>query len=366
MRIPINKDINESLPFPSLKTIIRGIQAFIIISLLSCIFAFWWKTPIGFESLLQKLKWSYAVILIPLVGMDYLLGGMRYRLFFNGRALTRVSLWNCMRSNWANIFLGTTTPFQTGGGAAQLYILWRCGAKISEGMLTSLINFANTLIFFLIASITSLLLLPFHLFGSDLTPILKAGYVVLLIVLVMVLTGLFSPNTVLIILRNFFRFIPIRRQKFLHLRDRLLTTIELGIHRFHESFMRILRLMKGSLVIAFILTTALFFNKFIIGYFITCLLGEKVPFDIFIALQIIQLFLIYFAPTPGASGMAELTSTWLIAYILPSGLILVYTVIWRFLTTILGAIIGGFILFLDLRHLNKEKLSKNWSPTIKD
>lgn len=350
---------SQEFPFlPSIKTLIRGIQAFIILSLVGVVLAFWWRKPLSLEALLHQLNLSYTVILIPLIGIDYLVGGMRYRILFSGKILPRVSLWNCMRSNWANIFLGTVTPFQTGGGVAQLYILWRCGVKISEGILTSLINFAATLIFFFIATITSLLLLPSHLFGSDFTPILKAGYSVLLVVFITVLVLLFSPRTAIIIIRNLFRLIPIHKKKFYDIRDRLLNQIESGSHHFQDAFKEILRFKKGSLAVVIILTNALFFNKFLIGFFITCLLGEKVPFAIFIGLQIIQLFLIYFAPTPGASGLAELSSTWLIAYIIPAGVILIYTIMWRFFTTILGAIFGGFVLLFDMRLLKKQRLKK--------
>lgn len=286
--------------------------------------------------------------------MDYLLGGLRYRLFFDGKFLTRVSLWDCMRSNWANIFLGAVTPMQTGGGPAQLYILWRAGAKVSEGMLVSLINFFATLIFFLIACTFSLLSLPQQFLGETLVSLMKIAYVVLLVYILFVLIVIFFPQTARSILRGIFTIIPIKGKKFQKIRDRLNHTIESGTIRFKKALKEILKYKKSSLVIVTVLTIGLFLNKFIIGYFIARMFWDDVPFVIFIALQIIQLFLIYFAPTPGASGVAELSSTFLIAYVLPTGLILIYTLIWRFLTTILAAIIGGFVFFADMRRLGRE------------
>lgn len=356
MKEQIADSSTESASLPPFKIVIRGIQAFIILSLIGTLLAFWWKRPLGFEALLQQLKWGYIFFLIPLVGVDYLLGGLRYRLLLNGKILTKVSLWDCMQSNWANIFLGVVTPFQTGGGAAQVYILWRSGAKVSEGILSSLINYASTMIFFLVASLTSLLFLPSNFLGSSYAPIIRAAYIILFISIAVTLAILFFPRTAIIALKGLFRIMPGRREKIVRFKDRQIHKMESGRQHFQKAFSKILRFHKVTLIVIVILTMALFMNKFFIGYFTARLLGVKVPFATFIALQIIQLFIIYFAPTPGASGVAELSSTWLIAHLLPGGLILIYTVIWRFFTTILGAIIGGFILLLDINLLRKKRM----------
>ena len=342
---------------PSLKTVTRGVQLFVLLSLLGILLAFWWKRPIGLGEILKQLKWSYSLILIPLVGVEFLIGGLRFKLFFEGKYLTKVSLWNCIRSHLANMFMSAVTPMQTGGGPAQLYILWRTGAKVSEGTLVSLINFFATLVFFLFACTISVLFLPPHFLGDTLVSLLKIGYVIVVVYILAVLFALFFPRTAMTLLRRFFRLIPIKRKKIQQIQDRMRSTIETGTTRFKKAFKEILRYKTWALGVVTGLAILLYLNKFLMGYFIARMLWEDVPFTTIIALQIIQIFLIYFAPTPGASGVAELSSTWLIAYILPTGLVLIYTVIWRFLTTILGAFIGGFVLMLDMRRLDKERLN---------
>jgi uncharacterized membrane protein YbhN (UPF0104 family) len=74
-------------------------------------------------------------------------------------------------------------------------------------------------------------------------------------------------------------------------------------------------------------------------------------------LQIVQLLVIYFAPTPGASGVAELSSVWLMGKLIPESLLLIYAVLWRLATTIISAVIGGFVLMFDVRHWTKETAS---------
>ena len=342
---------------PSLKTVVRGVLWFLLFSASGLALAIWWKKPAGFNVFLEHLQGTSLVLLVPLVGADYLLGGLRYRLFFDGKILPKISLWDCMRSNWANIFMGAITPFQTGGGPAQLYILWRCGAKISQAALVSIINFLSTLFFFQIAGLIAILFLPSDLFGSDLTPILRAGFLVVAGITVLVLLVLIFPTAGLSATRLLFRVIPPRFTRLHALRDRLLTVLGSGIQQFRSDFSQIRRRHRMLLLVVLIATSALFFNKFLIGYVIARSLQQAVPWGTFVGLQILQFFLIYFAPTPGASGIAEFSSTWFLEPIMSADLLVFFAVTWRFFTTVLGAILGGLVLLLDVRAWVKSRLS---------
>jgi hypothetical protein len=340
----------EDSLLPSPKVMVRGIQGFIVFSLVGTLLGIWWKRPAGLEDFFRDLDGWFVLTLIPLIALDSLVGGLRYRLYFDGKILPDISLWNCMRSNWANMFMGAATPFQTGGGPAQLYILWRCGATIADGILSSLINFAATLIFFLVASVAAVLLLPPDLFGENFSPFLKTGFVAVGGVAGLVLLVLLFPELGMRMIEKFFGLLPIRRENFLAFRNRLLNKLEAETQRFGEGFQKITRQKKWALAVTVLATFTLFFNKYLIGYVIARALGQDVPFGIFLGLQIVQLLLIYFAPTPGASGVAELSSVWLMGKLLPEPLLLIYAVLWRFATTIVGAAIGGLVLMFDVRH----------------
>ena len=350
----MNHRTADSSLLPSTKVLVRGIQGFIIFSVLGTLLGLWWKRPIGFEDFVSRLEWRFVAILLPLIGLDYLVGGLRYRLYFDGKVLPYVSLWNCMRSNWANMFMGAATPFQTGGGPAQLYILWRCGATVADGILSSLINFTATLIFFLIASVAAILLLPSDLFGENFAPLFKTGFVAVGGVAALMLFVLLFPKLGQQTIKKFLGLLPIRGEKFLRFRDRLLSKLEAETQRFGEGFQKIIRHKKWTLAVTVLLTLTLFSNKYLMGYVIARALGREVPFGIFIGLQIVQLLVIYFAPTPGASGVAELSSVWLMGKLIPESLLIIYAVLWRLAATIIGAAIGGLVLLFEVRHWAKE------------
>ena len=352
----------ETPRLPSSRAFRWGIKGFIIFSLVGVVLGWWWKRPTSGAGLESNLDWGVMVWLIPLVGLDYLLGGFRYRLFFDGEVLPKISLWDCMRSNWANIFMGVVTPFQTGGGPAQCYILWRSGAKVSESVLISLVTFSATLFFFLGSVLGALYFLPAELFGENFNLALRTGFGAIGGVTILVLLILFFPQTALLAARQLFKFLPMGTPKFLRFRDNFLAIFQQKISYFGETFQKVLRKKKLSLALVFLATLVLFFNKYFMGYVITQGLGQKVPFGIFLGIQCVQLFLIYFAPTPGASGVAELSTVWLMQAIMPASVLLVFAVTWRMATTILGAIIGGFVLFFDLRRQPSQSSKTNTSP----
>ena len=317
----------------------------------------WWKRPAGVADVLAALEWPFAFMLIPLLALDYWLGGLRYRLFLNGKTFPHVSLWQCMRSNWANMFMGAATPFQTGGAPAQIYLLWRQGVRVADTLVISAVNLCATLLFFLLSSLVALYWIPPGLFGDNFTPVFRTGFMVVASVAGVSLLILFFPHAAYWLLQKIVGWMPLRGERALAIRERFLARISAETHRFEAGFQVIRREHKAEVLMTIIATLVLFSNKYLMGYVIAHAIGQPVPFDVFIGLQVVQLLLIYFAPTPGASGVAELSSVWLMEKLMPASMVLIYAVIWRFTTTILAAIIGGAILIGEVREMGKEKTS---------
>ncbi len=335
---------------PGGRTIRTGLQIFLVASLLGNLFVFWWKRPTGLGELFATVDWWLLALALLLVGIDHVLGGLRYSVLFNGRIMPRISLWNCMRANYANLFMGMVTPAQTGGGAAQIYFLWRSGASVADGMLATLVNFAATLVFFLVGAVTALTLIPDDLFDPRLTVLVRAGFFMVTGLILLVFGLLLLPRFFMRLIRRVFGLVPSRFPRLRQGSDRFVDRRPREVDGFRAALQRLWRRQPGLLPVVFGLTIALFMNKYLIGYVIACAFESNVPLGIFICLQICQLFLIYFAPTPGASGLAELTSVWMLATILSTGTLVVYTVLWRLTTTIIGAIFGAVVLFRDLRR----------------
>ena len=335
---------------PGLRTIRRGIQFFILFSLVGIVAGFWWKQPTGLMQVFGRLNWRFLPLVLCLVGMDYVLGGLRFRVFFNGRTLPWVSLWHCIQSNWANLFMGAVTPFQTGGGPAQFYFLWRKGARISDILLASAINFIATLLVLVSSCLVAVHFLPSSVHTRMTQLAFETAFAMVGSVLFFFFFLILFPGQVTRSLHQLVSWIPGKSERFRAWKLRAVEWIQATGKQFHEAVHFIFRRQMYLLGVALLLTCWLYFNKFLLAYVLARMLQAQVPFWLFLNMQVIQLFIIYFAPTPGASGVAELSAVWLIEPLLSPQTVIVYAIGWRFFTTILAAFLGGVVLFLEVRR----------------
>ncbi len=79
---------------------------------------------------LKKMRIGYALLAgIAVVGY-WALNGLKFQILIKGLGAD-VRFWDSFRAFVANLFLGAVTPFQTGGGPLQIYILSRAGVPIA-------------------------------------------------------------------------------------------------------------------------------------------------------------------------------------------------------------------------------------------
>jgi uncharacterized protein (TIRG00374 family) len=72
--------------------------------------------------------------------------------------------------------------------------------------------------------------------------------------------------------------------------------------------------------------------------------------------QFILFFIAYFGPTPGASGIAEFSTFWVLSSLdVKSEILGVYTVMWRLFTSFIAVAIGGIIVLRVIREHRRQK-----------
>ena len=85
-------------------------------------------------------------------------------------------------------------------------------------------------------------------------------------------------------------------------------------------------------------------NKLLAGYVALRVVGIEANFVDVLLVQTLITFLLYFAPTPGASGVAEVLSAAVMTIYLPRELTPLYTLVWRCILTWFS-IGAGFMVF---------------------
>jgi uncharacterized protein (TIRG00374 family) len=105
-----------------------------------------------------------------------------------------------------------------------------------------------------------------------------------------------------------------------------------------------------TLFLAILISAPSHANKLLAGYVTLRVLGISEDFTDILLLQTLISFLLYFAPTPGASGLAELTSALVMSIYVPREITPSYTLIWRFINSYATVIVGSLIFWYWLRR----------------
>lgn len=319
---------------------IRGLQWFIVLSIVGLLLNCFLTSFSESFRYLTQLKPLFLIIALALNVCDWILGGMRL-LVLSTQLFPQIEFKTCLKSNLSNVFLGAVTPAQTGGGAAQIYLLYKSGMPFAEATMASVVCFLGS-IFFLISC--ALYLLCFGHVPAMNPSLLLLSRVTLLVFAAIILlftVAVIKPQTFENATRRFLSGIPI-----------LKNSLESGkLQIFFNSvqkYQNIVRIYasKGKLAVlaAFMLSSVIYLNKFFIAYIVLKGLGLNVPFIQTIFIQMILFLIFYFSPTPGASGVAELSSARLMGTIIPKSSQAIFTMLWRTFTLYIGVAVGGIIM----------------------
>lgn len=301
-----------------------------------------------------SLRWHWVALGVALASMDWVGGGLRIWVLARHVA-PGSSVKGSILSAGLNAWAALLTPSQAGGGPVGIYVLKRYGTPLPEGMIATLMSFVATILFFAVAGPLALFLgagrsleehgvlggtLTLHdLFRLSLGAFIAVGVGMVLLIL--------FPGIARRIARRIVTWLEAHHsEKWAHrveaLRD--------GIDRAHASMVAFFR-GRGwvSLALAMLLTGVAYANKLLAGYVVLRALGIHAPFVDVLLLQTLIVFLLYFAPTPGGSGLAEILSAAVMSIYVPRELTPTYVLLWRVLVGYLTVAVGSFVFWRWLR-----------------
>jgi uncharacterized protein (TIRG00374 family) len=331
--------------------IARGIKLFIALTMVG-MFIIIYRSSFGASiAYLRDFSLIHLLIILALLLMDWTLGGARIYIFAR-RIQPDYPYLACLKANLANIFMGGVTPSQTGGGAGQIYVLYREGMGGVDATVISFLGFINTALFLPICGIVITLFIgakpgniAFRYFSV--TTMLLFGTIIFLVVF-----SLFDPKRFERGVHRFLRVLPVIGKRI---------DGSKALQKIFETFLRYHALMlyfikRGKLVFAtaFIITVIVYFSKFLVAYLVVDGLGIEADFFQVMYLQLIIFLIFYFAPTPGASGLAEVSSALIMGQVIPKSYEGIFVLLWRFFTLFLGMIVGGFVMVRYLVKSDRE------------
>src|SRR5256885_387034 len=343
----------------------RGLELFAVISFLgvAVVLVFFGQDPEGFFAALTHLRGGWLLVGLALASMDWLGGGTR--LWVVARHVHPGVRWRDMviaggMSAWAAYL----TPFQTGAGPTMMWVMRRAGVRLPEAMTSTFMTFVATVVFFALAGPLAIYLgagrsLAEHnvILGITYYGLFRTSLTIFGILGVLMLVAMIFP----VWLRDAVHWLATRAE---HRSSRVAARIEQlreGIDRAHDCLVAF-GTPRGWLALlwAVLLSGPSHANKLLAGYVALRTLGLHTNFVDILLLQTFITFLLYFAPTPGSSGLAELLSAAVMNIYVRSPELPAYTLIWRFINSY-ATVIAGSLLFW---HWLKRGLVGSEEPVV--
>ncbi|MGV8981432.1 lysylphosphatidylglycerol synthase transmembrane domain-containing protein [Clostridium sp.] len=323
---------------------------FIATSYLSVLFIrkhFSYKTSFfTFEFLSPSILVTLGVLLV----FYFLLDALRF-LYVLRTLKIEVSFVYLVKLSFINMFLSNITPFATGGAFAQIYFLNKKEISFGDATAATTIKTALPIIFFFIT--TPIILITdkslFKIIPSDNNLIY---FLSLVLMYILACYGFYKviKNTN-IIKRNLSKILVILKYKKIISKgkfERFKNSSFLEIDIFAINIKRFLRGKKQYILLSIIFMILYLFALFIFPVILIRGFNSSISTSQIISLQILLTFITYFAPTPGATGVAEGGFTLMFSNFVGKSDIVSLTFSWRFFTMYLGMIIGLIIFYGEI------------------
>lgn len=318
----------------------RFIFLIALLAVISCGVIYFTVDINTFTHLTSFQPWSIFMAVLAL-SAGLLLDGTRL-IHLVSVSNEKIKFSEAMQVVFGNYFLALLTPGATGGAVAQLIFLRHAGVPAGKATVLVIVRTLVSILFLLLC----LPIIFFH--DRSLLPwiseeslfLISAGIVTFILFSIWAFRTSF-PNYVVIKVSKYFNNEK-RRMIFAFYRD-----IKSAVFLLSSSPLSMIRVFfeSGLSLFALYAVVPLLF----LG------LGAEVNWSVVMGRMILLNLLLYFAPTPGGSGIAEGGFVFLFNEFLPSGTVGVVAVVWRMIVEYLPFTVG---FYYTIKVFGREFLNK--------
>lgn len=331
------------------KLIIRGSLWFALITIITIAAIFFYTNTGSALTALSHISYPYIALCLGMLFIDLVLGSWRNHIFVR-KLHPAVSQWVSFRANVANMFMGAVTPAHGGAGPAQMYVFTSHGVTFVNAFAITLINLGATLIFMPLAGFVAILVMDTSAVSGIVPAMLRYGFGFFLLFLLAFSLAFLKPVWVGIVIKKIAGWLavvfPKRKNKLVAWAERSYGNIS----KYQQTCRVITRQHPSLFPLSLLITTLLYLNKYCMQYVILLGLGVQASLVQVIAVQVLIQFMIYFAPSPGGSGFAELSISVLFGKMMLAALLPVFTLLQRSFLLFFPAIIGAYVVINLLRR----------------
>ena len=339
--------------FLSRENVARGTFFFVLCTFAGLFLSFLWGGTQDIEQVFREMQVEMLLGACLFMFVDWVFGALRFHIFIQ-KVKPDIRFRDSLRANLATLCVSCITPFQT-GGVGHLYIYARTGVPLSGAITSGIICFLSTIITLIFFAVGIAWLDPpflpkgatwLSLFSCVMFSLAFVGFLLLL----------FKPDFVF---RFFHWLCNVAQRRFTRLTpmlERATSKVEELVIE-HKSFaVMFLRSHKWTCAFSVFLTCG-FFGARIVGSYIVvkALNGDATLWELSVVGLLLN-FVVLFAPSPGASGVAEVVTVGLMENLIPKELIPLYVLLTRFFAIYCAVVVGGIVISSQLaRDFRKRK-----------
>lgn len=321
----------------------RFIFLIVLLVVISCGVIYFTVDMNTFRNLTSFQPWS-IILAIVLIAVGLLLDGTRL-MHLVKISNEKIGFHEAIQVVFGNYFLALLTPGATGGAVAQLIFLRHAGVPTGKATVLVIVRTLVSILFLLLC-------LPIiFFFDPGLLPWVSTETLsmISICILAVILLSIWSIRT------NFPDYVVLRiakrlsrqRRKMVYAFYRDIKGAVLLLSAAPLSMLRVFVESGVSLIAIYSVVPVLFLG-----------LGADANWNIVMGRMIFLNILLYFAPTPGGSGIAEGGFVFLFDEFLPSGTVGVVAVVWRMIVEYLPFTIG---FYYTIKVFGRDFLSKQLS-----
>lgn len=345
-------------PFFRKKFIVKNTIWFALITVATIAAIFIYNNTGNTIAAFKHIKLKFILLCFIMLAADLTMGSWRNHIYVR-KLNPEVSYWVSFKANVANMFMGAVTPAHGGAGPAQIYVYMRNKVSFLDAFAVSLINFGATLIFMPLAGFVALLLMNKETVGGIIPSLLKYGFTFFALFLTAFLLAFWKPVWIGVFINKIAVFLskilPRRKARLFAAAERS----QIKIADYQKTCSVIIKKNPWLFPFSIIITIVMYLNKYCMQYVILLGLGVKADILQVIAIQVLIQFMIYFTPTPGGSGFAELSISVLFRKIVPASVLSLFTLLQRSFLLFFPAIIGAVVMISLLQKQANQKTVAN-------
>ena len=324
---------------------VRGTILFILCTFAGLFLSFLWGGSQDIEQVFRQMRVEMLLGACLFMFVDWFFGALRFHVFIR-KVTPTIRFWDSLRANLATLCVSAITPFQT-GGVGHLYIYARAGVPLSGAITSGIICFLATLITLILCAGGILWLDPLFL-PKGATWVSLFSFLIFGLVFGAFLLLIFKPE---IIFRFFHYLCNVVQRRFSRLApalERATSRVEQLIAE-HKTFTTMfLREHKLTCALSVPLTCGFLGARIVGSYIVVQALNGNATLWELCVIGLVLNFVVLFAPSPGASGVAEVVTVALMEPLISKELIPLFVLLTRFFSIYCAVVVGGIIIGLQI------------------